>query len=90
VSKYEAAVKYWNTHDYDCVKGRFIDGNKEGEYQRKVNEETKHWAKNHPHKYNLSRYEYIITVVKDKLIIYLTWRLYMMDGFTVLRIRTSR
>ena len=32
----EAQVRYWQTHNYDPVVGRYYDGEKEGEYARQV------------------------------------------------------
>ena len=62
----QAAEKYWKKNDYDPIRVRFIDNEKENQFQKKIEEEKSNWGKDR--KIRIPRY-YFLNLVKAKLII---------------------
>jgi hypothetical protein len=54
----QAAEKYWKKNDYDPIRVRFIDDNKENDFKKKIEDEQKNWAKNR--KIRIQRYVLLI------------------------------
>jgi hypothetical protein len=54
----QAAEKYWKKNDYDPIRVRFIDNNKENEYKKKMEQEQNVWGKNR--KIRIQRYILLI------------------------------
>ena len=45
IHKLTAAKNYWKTHNYDPLLVKYIDGNKEQEYQSQKKDKEKDWGK---------------------------------------------
>jgi hypothetical protein len=46
VERLNAAEKYWKKNDYDPIRVRFIDNEKENHFQKTVEDEKNNWGKN--------------------------------------------